>query len=99
MGVTAGFVLNPAQTPLRLSKVSTQRSGAVAREHVVPALAEYRTRLVEGEVAFLEWAARTDNAGAEDGVDSFVIRDGRIVAQTIHYTVQPRAGPTREDSR
>jgi hypothetical protein len=26
-----------------------------------------------------------------DGADSYVIRDGKIVAQTIHYTVEPRA--------
>lgn len=27
--------------------------------------------------------------GVDDGADSFVVRDGRIVAQTIHYTVVP----------
>ena len=51
---------------------------------------EYRTRLAEGEVAFLEWSARCPTAGVEDGADSFLIRGGRIVAQTIHYTVHPR---------
>jgi hypothetical protein len=25
----------------------------------------------------------------EDGADSFLIQDGKIVAQTIHYTVTP----------
>ncbi len=50
---------------------------------------EYRTRLVEGEVAFLEWTARADGARVDDGADSFLIRGGRIVAQTIHYTVKP----------
>jgi hypothetical protein len=40
-------------------------------------------------VCFLEWTARSDEAKIEDGADSFCIRDGRIVAQTIHYTVQP----------
>jgi hypothetical protein len=48
----------------------------------------YTTRLVEGEMAFLEWTAKGAN-GVEvhDGVDSYVIRDGKIVAQTIHYTL------------
>jgi hypothetical protein len=50
---------------------------------------EYRTRLVDGEVAFLEWAARCSTATVEDGADSFLIRDGKIVVQTIHYTVRP----------
>lgn len=49
---------------------------------------EYRTVQVEGNIAFLEWSASADNgASVKDGADSFVIRNGRIVAQTIHYTV------------
>jgi hypothetical protein len=47
----------------------------------------YVKRLVEGEVAFLVWTGRSPAGHVCDGVDSFVIRDGRIVAQTIHYTV------------
>lgn len=50
---------------------------------------EYRTRLVEGDMAFLEWTARSEGGVIEDGADSYLIRDGRIVAQTIHYTVKP----------
>jgi hypothetical protein len=49
---------------------------------------EYRTRLVDGEMGFLEWAAEADGARVEDGADSYLIRSGRIVAQTIHYTVR-----------
>jgi hypothetical protein len=48
----------------------------------------YETRL-EGELAFLEWTAEADGARVRDGADSYLIRDGRIVAQTIHYTVEP----------
>lgn len=53
---------------------------------------QYRTVLVEGEVGFLEWTADADGAKVEDGADSYVIHDGRIVAQTIHYTVIPTSG-------
>ncbi len=49
---------------------------------------EYTTVVVRGEVGFLEWRAEADGARVRDGADSFVIRDGRIVAQTIHYTVE-----------
>jgi hypothetical protein len=49
----------------------------------------YGTRLVEGEVAFLEWTADADGARVRDGADSYLVRDGRIIAQTIHYTVEP----------
>jgi hypothetical protein len=48
----------------------------------------YHTRLVEGDVAFLEWTAEADGARVRDGVDSYLIHDGRITAQTIHYTVE-----------
>ncbi|SCG43032.1 nuclear transport factor 2 family protein [Micromonospora coxensis] len=48
----------------------------------------YRTRIVEDRIAFLEWTAEADGARVRDGADSFVIEDGWIVAQTIHYTVE-----------
>lgn len=50
---------------------------------------EYKTQLVEGDVGFLEWRGRGGGFVVEDGADSYVIRDGKIVAQTIHYTVKP----------
>ena len=50
----------------------------------------YRTVMCEGEMGFLEWTATADNgARVEDGADSYLIRDGRIRAMTIHYTVVP----------
>jgi len=52
----------------------------------------FRTKLVAGEVAFLEWGACCPAAAVEDGADSFIIRDGRIVVQTIHYTVHQNGG-------
>lgn len=59
------------------------------REELPNAVFEYRTVLVEEDVGFLEWSGRGGNAHVDDGADSFVIRDGKIVAQTIHYTVEP----------
>jgi hypothetical protein len=50
----------------------------------------YTNRLVEGRVAFLEWTAESGHACVRDGADSFLIEDGWIVAQTIHYTVQEK---------
>lgn len=42
---------------------------------------------VEGELGFLKWSAEAGNGNTvTDGADSFVIRDGKIVAQTIYYT-------------
>lgn len=45
-------------------------------------------RECHGELAFLEWAARTGRAEISDGADSYWIRDGRIHAMAIHYTVR-----------
>ena len=58
-------------------------------EEMPGAAFEYTTQLVEGEAAFLEWTARSESARVVDGADSFFIRDGLVVAQTIHYTVEP----------
>ncbi len=51
----------------------------------------YTTILVEGRVAFLEWAADAEGTRVRDGADSYIIEDGWIVAQTIHYTVESKA--------
>jgi hypothetical protein len=52
----------------------------------------YTNRLIAGRVAFLEWTAEAAHTRVRDGADSFVIEDGWIVAQTIHYTVEPTSG-------
>lgn len=62
------------------------------REELPNASFAYRTQLLEGELGFLEWSARADGVAVDDGADSYLIRGGRIVAQTIHYTVRPSPG-------
>ena len=54
--------------------------------------APYLYRLIEGRVAFLEWTAQAEHARVRDGADLFVIENGWIVAQTIHYTVEAGSG-------
>ncbi len=49
----------------------------------------YRLRLVSGEVGMLQWTGHSPAGSVRDGVDSYVVRDGRIVAQTISYTLAP----------
>jgi hypothetical protein len=51
---------------------------------------EYTYVAAEGKVAFLEWAYEDAQAVVSDGADSYLIEDGKIVAQTIHYTVQSK---------
>lgn len=50
----------------------------------------YINRLVEGRFALLEWTADCGAVAVHDGADSFVIEDGKVVAQTIHYTLSLR---------
>jgi len=43
-----------------------------------------------GRMAFLEWAYEDATTRVRDGADSYLIEDGKIVAQTIHYTVEQK---------
>ncbi|MCE3552313.1 nuclear transport factor 2 family protein [Pseudonocardia sp. RS11V-5] len=43
----------------------------------------------EGTI-LLEWTMECDTATVSDGVDTFVVQDGRIVAQTARFTPEPR---------
>jgi hypothetical protein len=51
---------------------------------------EYTYRAVEGRMALLEWAYEDANVRVRDGADSYLIEEGKIVAQTIHYTVEQK---------
>ncbi|WP_230530891.1 nuclear transport factor 2 family protein [Microvirga roseola] len=51
---------------------------------------EFLARQVEGEFAFLVWRAQSDRYRVECGADSFMIKDGRIYMQTIHYRLLDR---------
>ncbi len=46
------------------------------------------TQIYVGDVLFLEWTATSAATKVEDGIDTFVFRDGQIVVQTVRYTVQ-----------
>jgi hypothetical protein len=44
----------------------------------------------EGRVGLLVWTYEDEYARVEDGVDSYLIDGGKIVGQTICYTVQTK---------
>lgn len=50
----------------------------------------YEVIIVEQDVGFLVWSADSDTNTVSDGADSYVIGDGYIRAQTIHYTLTPK---------
>ena len=47
------------------------------------------TQIFEDDLLFIEWNAKAKEARVEDGIDTFVFRDGMISAQTVRYTLQP----------
>lgn len=47
-------------------------------------------QLVEGEVAYIVWAAESVNYSIPLGTDTFVVRDGQIVAQTFAALMKPK---------
>lgn len=66
-----------------------RQAAALLSRHLPGARFIYRTRMVEGDLAFLEWRGESAHAVVRDGADSFVIRNGFIVGMTAHYTVEP----------
>ena len=47
-----------------------------------------KTQTYSGDLLFLEWAADAAQTRVDDGIDTFVFRDGLIRAQTVRYTLQ-----------
>jgi ketosteroid isomerase-like protein len=50
---------------------------------------DIKTTIYEGDILFLEWGAEGGGNRIEDGIDTFVFRDGLIRVQTLRYTVHP----------
>ena len=63
---------------------------AVLRGYLPEGDYKYRSLLVHGEVGMLQWTGRSaeNNTKVDDGVDTYVVRNGRIAVQTIHYSAQ-----------
>jgi len=49
---------------------------------------DLKTLIFEGDALFLEWAADAGVTRADDGLDTFIFRDGQIRLQTVRYTLQ-----------
>ena len=50
---------------------------------------EIPTQIFEEDILFIEWSATTEKARVQDGIDTFVFRDGLIRVQTVRYTLEP----------
>jgi ketosteroid isomerase-like protein len=45
------------------------------------------TQHFEDDILFIEWTATAASSRVEDGIDTFVFRDGEIRVQTVRYTL------------
>ncbi len=48
---------------------------------------DIKTTIYEGDILFLEWRAESGKHRVEDGIDTFVFREGLIRVQTVRYTL------------
>lgn len=63
-----------------------RESAALLAEAVDPESYRFRTLVIGDRMGFAEWTARGEDVLIRDGVDSYLVEDGRIKAQTIYYT-------------
>ena len=48
---------------------------------------DLQTQIFEDDILLLEWKAESEKSKVEDGIDTFVFRDGLIRVQTVRYTL------------
>ncbi|MCJ8517677.1 hypothetical protein ABID21_000810 [Pseudorhizobium tarimense] len=66
-------------------------SSSRLREQLPDAEFQFLAKQVRGRFALLNWRSTSDRYQAVEGADSFVIENGKIVLQTIHYKLLPEA--------
>lgn len=49
-----------------------------------------KTQLYEQDILLLEWTADSVKTKIDDGIDTFVFKDGFIRVQTVRYTLQKK---------
>lgn len=64
-----------------------RRAAELLGEAVDSGSYRFRALVVGDRMGLAEWSAEGEDASIRDGVDSYLIEDGQIRAQTIHYTV------------
>jgi predicted SnoaL-like aldol condensation-catalyzing enzyme len=85
-------------TPCLSRRTGVRRGKEGVREGFVKLLSdvpgakwELPTQIYEGDILLLEWKADSRTNRVEDGIDTFVFRDGKIRVQTVRYTLIPKS--------
>jgi hypothetical protein len=74
---------------VRRGKDDIRQAFAKLLGEVPQATWDLKTTIYEDDILFLEWGAEGGGNRIEDGIDTFVFRDGLIRVQTVRYTLQP----------
>jgi ketosteroid isomerase-like protein len=97
-GDLEGIVADYADDAVFISPAGVKRGKDGIREAFTQLLADLPnaawslpTQTYEDDVLFLEWAADAGATFADDGIDTFIFRDGMIRLQTVRYTLQRRS--------
>ena len=86
-----GAVLFTAAGPLRGAEAIRPLFQALIAEFGKPGAAfNLKQQSVEGDYAYILWTAETADNVYELGTDTFVVRDGKIVAQSFTGTITPK---------
>lgn len=87
-----GAVLLTPDGPLRGTDGMRPLFQAMIAEFAKPGAAFHlKQQDVEGDYAYIRWTAETADNVYELGTDTFVVQDGRIVAQSFAAKITPRA--------
>ena len=86
-----GAVLFTPDGPLRGADAIRPFFQAMIAEFGKPgATFSMKQRSIEGDYAYILWTAETADNAYEIGTDTFVVRDGKIVAQSFAGKITPK---------
>jgi ketosteroid isomerase-like protein len=95
-----GILSDYAEDAVLLTSKGARRSHGQIREVFEWLLANVFTpgstftmvqQLVEGEIAYIVWSAESERYRIPLATDTYVIRDGKIVAQTFAARLEPKS--------
>jgi ketosteroid isomerase-like protein len=86
-----GAVLFTSDGPLRGAEAMRPLFQALIAEFGKPGASfSMKQQFVEGDYAYILWAAETADNVYEMATDTFVVRDGKILAQSFTAKITPR---------
>jgi len=87
-----GAVMFTADGPLRGAEAMRPLFQAMIAEFGKPGAAfTLKAQSVEGDYAYIVWTAETADNVYEVGTDTFIVRDGKIAAQSFTGKITPKS--------